>query len=342
MSVQLVSHPMAPPDPGTAELLKPGLLWLRMPLPFSLDHINLWLIQDENGWVAVDTGLGTDESEGIWHRVIEDSLNDFPIHRLLVTHMHPDHIGCAGLLCDRFGLDLEMTQTEYLMCRNLVNDPFQQPPPEAIRFYKAAGWDDAALKEYAGRFGGFGRAVRNLPNGYRRLNAGDKVGIDGGEWEVLIGRGHSPEHACFLNTDSNLFISGDQLLPSISSNVSVWPTEPYGNPLADWLASCKHLIERLPEDVLILPSHGLPFVGAHPRLKSLITGHEKALDRLLDAAERPRRVVDLVKVLFRRELSGESWLMATGECIAHLNYLVEAGELQRQRDEHGIDQYQRA
>ena len=341
MESELELHQMPPPESGQATELVAGLKWLRMPLPFSLEHINLWLLKDGDSWVAVDSGLGTGTTEQLWRRVFTDVLGDQPIHRLLVTHMHPDHVGMAGWLCEHFGLMLEMTRTEYLQCRNLVNDTFQQPPKEALSFYRSAGWDEGAVKRYTERFGGFGRVVRTLPNAFHRLQDNDELTIGGNRWTVIIGRGHSPEHACFFSPDLNAVISGDQILPGISSNVSVWPTEPNANPLADWLASCRHLQRVLPEDVLVLPSHGQPFRGAHRRLQGLIVGHEAGLERVTEACREPKRAVDLLGVLFRRTLQGEHWIMATGECIATLNYLESQGAVQREPDADGVDYYRR-
>ena len=342
MDSEIKLHQQPAPDDGCVTPIGPGVLWLRMPLPFSLEHINLWLIEDGDRWVAVDTGLGTNTTEQLWLRVIDKGLQGRVIHRLLVTHMHPDHIGMAGWLCEHFDLVLEMTRTEYLQCRNLVHDTFRQPPREAVRFYRAAGWDDDALRRYTERFGDFGRVVRTLPSAFRRLSDGDQLAINGHTWEVVVGRGHSPEHACLLCPSLNVVISGDQILPGISSNVSVWPTEPYADPLDDWLVSCRQLQDRLPEDVLVLPSHGRPFVGAHQRLRSLVAGHEQALARVLEACSEPMRAVDLLPILFRRTLQGEHWVMATGECLAHLNHLEAQRLLVRERDPDGVDRYCRA
>jgi glyoxylase-like metal-dependent hydrolase (beta-lactamase superfamily II) len=324
--------------PETASVIEilPGVNWLRMPLPMSLDHINIWLLDNGDGWAQVDTGMGTPETEQAWLQLIDESLQGKPINRLLVTHMHPDHMGMAGWLVDRFGVPLEMTRDEYLLCRILVADTFQPAPPEAIRFYRGLGFDDAQVANYIAKFGGFGRVVRRLPSCFKRLVEGQRLSIGGREWEVVIGRGHSPEHACLYCAELNVVISGDQILPNISSNISVWPTEPEANALADWLVSCEDLQHRLPEDVLVLPSHGRPFKGAHRRLQSLIRGHEQGLERIMTALDEPRRVIDLLEALFRRNtMVGEHFFMACGECMAHLNYLLGQGQIERYTDDDG-------
>ena len=331
-----------PPQPGAVVPIRPGVGWLRMPLPMGLNHINLWLLEDGEGWTLVDTGMATPEVEQVWEQHIATTLKAKPINRLLVTHMHPDHVGMAGWLADRFGLALEMTQGEYLLCRILVADTFQAPPPEAIGFYRAVGFNGEQIAFYVSKFGEFGRVVRRLPAAFKRLTDGQRLSIGGRYWEVVIGRGHSPEHACLLCEELNVVISGDQILPNISSNVSIWPTEPDADALGDWLASCRDLQQRLPEDVLVLPSHGRPFQGAHRRLQSLIRGHEQGLERLLAAMDKPSRVVDLLDVLFKRTLPmGEHFFMACGECLAHLNYLLQQDQIERHTDADGAWWYQR-
>jgi len=331
-----------PPEAGAVVPICPGVGWLRMPLPMALNHINLWLLDDGDGWALVDTGMGTPEIERVWERHIATTLADKPMHRLLVTHMHPDHVGMAGWLADRFGLDLEMTRGEYLLCRILVADTFQAPPPEAIRFYRNVGFDDKQIAFYVSKFGGFGRVVRRLPAAFKRLSDGQRLSIGGNTWEVVVGRGHSPEHACLFSPELNAVISGDQILPNISSNVSIWPTEPDADALGDWLTSCRELQTRLPEDVLVLPSHGQPFQGAHRRLQGLIRGHEQGLERLLAAMDEPRRVVDLLGTLFKRSLPmGDHFFMACGECLAHLNYLLRQGQITRQTGDDGAWWHQR-
>lgn len=225
------------------------------------------------------------------------------------------------------------------MCRNLVADTGQEAPSEGVRFYRAAGFSDAAIEDYKTRFGGFGRGVYKLPNAYRRLQGGERIEIGGREWEVVIGRGHAPEHGCLWCREDNLFISGDQLLPRISSNISVFPTEPDGNPLQDWLDSCAKLKSLLPEDTLILPSHNEPFRGAPERLQSLLDMHENNMEKLLAMCVEPKRAVDVFPALFRSRITSGNYGMATGESIAHLNCLIARGQMTRTADNERVDWY---
>ena len=308
-----------PPLGGAAEILD-GLCWLRMSLPFELEHINLWLLRDGKGWAVVDTGIDTEDSRTSWTEAFSGIMRNDPVTRVFATHLHPDHIGCAGWLTDRYGVDLWMTREEYILCRVLVADTGRSAPDAGLGFYRSAGFTERQLAGYQRLFGMFGRYVSPLPESFQRLQDGDGIRIGDHDFHVLVGRGHSPEHACLFDAERNLLIAGDQLLPTISSNISVFPTEPNANPLADWLDSLARFRQRLPEDVLVLPAHGRPFYGAHPRLEELIRKHRERLERLLEFCREPRRAVDTFPALFRANLTDDSLIMATGEAIAHLNY----------------------
>ncbi|MEL7535796.1 MAG: MBL fold metallo-hydrolase [Pseudomonadota bacterium] len=326
------------PADGSTIAVAPGVHWHRLPLPFELTHINVWVLEDNDALTLVDTGIRGGHTQQRWQQVI-DTFDGKRPSRLLVTHMHPDHVGSAGWLCEHYDIPLGMTRAEYLMCRVLTADT-SPPPPIAFQYYRAAGFDDDALGRYAKMFGGFGKACDPLPPSYDRLSAGQTLSINGVDWEVVIGSGHSPEHACLYAPALNVVISGDQILPTISSNVSVWPTEPNANPLAEWLDSCRRLRDSLPADVLVLPSHGKPFVGAHKRLTALIDEHEVALERLRLHCREPRRAIDVFPALFRSDVGAGSMTLATGEAIAHLNFLVDAALLQTFVDDDGIRWYQ--
>ena len=329
--------------PGNGETLTvaEGITWLRMPLPFQLNHINLWLLRDGSGWVVVDTGLGTSTTRDTWRKVFADGMRNDPATHILVTHLHPDHAGCASWLVDEFDVDLWMTREEYLLCRALIADTGKEAPPDGIRFYRAAGFDDEQLAIYRDNFGMFGKVVPGMPQSFRRLHDGDLLDLAGREWEVIVGRGHSPEHACLYDRDRNILISGDQILPTISPNVSVWPTEPHANPLKEFLASIDRLEQALPEDVLVLPAHGKPFRGAHARLEELRREHAERLEILLDNGRDPRRAVDTFADLFGRAINDNNRIMATGEALAHLHYLVASGEMTATTDGDRVAWFQR-
>jgi glyoxylase-like metal-dependent hydrolase (beta-lactamase superfamily II) len=330
----------ARPEPGATVAVAPGVHWVRMRLPFQLNHINLWLLEDEDGWTIVDAGIRDDPTAEMWKQLFAGPMQNRPVKRVIVTHLHPDHVGMAGWLVRRFGVDLWMSRTDYLLCRNLVADTGQEAPKEGVRFYRAAGLPEEALEAYRTRFGGFGRGVYSLPNSYRRMQDGDRIPIGDRVWQVVVGRGHAPEHACLWSEADGLFISGDQILPRISSNVSVFPTEPEGNPLQDWLESCAQLKTLLPADVLVLPSHNEPFRGAHLRLGELIEEHESNLRKVTELCAEPKRAIDCFGALFRSRITEGNTIMATGESVAHLNCLRARGILDRRFDAEGVAWYQ--
>jgi len=328
------------PAPGETIEIRPGIHWIRMRLPMQLNHINLWLLEDGDGWTIVDTGIRNDETTSAWEQLFFGAMRGRPIKRVIVTHMHPDHIGLAGWLCRRFKVELWISRTEYLMCRNLAADTGQEAPNEALRFYRAAGFPEELLENYKARFGGFGHGLHKLPNAFHRIIEGDEIDIGGRIWHIVSGNGHSPEHSCLWCPEENLFISGDQILPKISSNVSVHPTEPDANSLQDWLDSCAKLKGVVPDTALVLPSHNEPFRGAGLRLTELIDMHENNLEKLRTLCAEPKRAVDCFPALFRSRITEGLYGMATGESLAHLNCLRARGMMSRTADKNGIDWYE--
>ncbi|MDE2304133.1 MAG: MBL fold metallo-hydrolase, partial [Gammaproteobacteria bacterium] len=296
-----------------------------MPLFAALPWINVWAIEDGDGWAIVDTGLDSEAAVSAWETALEKALGARPVTRVIVTHMHPDHCGLAGWLTERFSARLWMTRLEYLTCRLMAADTGRPAPREGVEFYRAAGWDAAAIDRYVEKFGGFGRMIRPMPAAYRRISDAERLRFGADEWRVIVGSGHSPEHACLYCESKRLLISGDQVLPRISSNVSVYPTEPDADPLSDWLDSLGALRRRVPDDVLVLPAHNSPFRGLHARLGELEALHAGSLARLERLLEVPRRAVDVFGALFQRPIGPGVLGMATGEAIAHLNHLVRLG-----------------
>ncbi|WP_293901069.1 MBL fold metallo-hydrolase [Phenylobacterium sp.] len=335
------------PKIGEAVDVAPGVKWLRMPLGGALQWINVWAIAEqtpegEGGWAIVDTGIGGSETRNAWRAALAGPLGGKPVTRVFVTHMHPDHIGMSGYLTRKFDARLWITRLEFMTCRSLAADTGREAPEDAVSFFRAAGWDDDALENYRARFGGFGRGLFALPDSFHRLNDGDEITIGGHMWRIVVGSGHSPEHACLYCPDLKLMISGDQVLPKISSNVSVFPTEPDGDPLTDWVTSLAQIKDRIPDDVLVLPAHNDPFHGLHARIDHLVGGHERGLERLHALIAEPKRVVDVFHVLFRRTIDQNLLGLATGESLAHLNCLMARGQAVRERDGSGIDWYRAA
>jgi len=325
-----------PPRPGEAVQAAPGVLWMRLPLPMALNHINVYAIEDGDGWVIVDTGLQTPDSVEAWETALAGPLGGRPVTRVVCTHMHPDHIGLAGWLCDRFDAPLLMSQLEYVTGRMLASDT-GPAPEDGVRFFRAAGWAEERLERYRQTYGMFSKGVAPVPAGYRRLSAGDTLSIGGQDWSIVVGNGHSPEHVCLWRRSDGVFIAGDQILPRISSNISVWPTEPLADPLADWLRSLDRLGDLLLAETLVLPGHGEPFTGVLSRIEALKRGHAVSLKRLSRTLRTPSRAIDVFPSLFARPVGDGLLGMATGEAIAHLNHLEAQGKARRERDADGVD-----
>jgi glyoxylase-like metal-dependent hydrolase (beta-lactamase superfamily II) len=342
-----LSYPCGTPPPvAHAREIADGVHWLRMPLPFALDHINLWALDDGPGWTIVDTGVQSVDVANAWRGLLGATgpLGGRPVTRVIATHMHPDHVGMAGWLTRRYDCRLWMTRLEYLQCRVLAADTGREAPEDGVRFFRRAGWSEDDIETYRARFGGFGKMIHRLPDSYRRLEDGDRLRIGAHEWSVVIGRGHSPEHACLYCPALDVMISGDQVLPKISSNTSVFPTEPDADPLDEWLRSIEKIRAEVPDDVLVLPSHNEPFRGLHARLDHLERGQLRTLERLRDALAEPKRAVDVFGALFARPIGSEPNLLglATGESVACINHLLRRGEAVVDRVENGVAWYRAA
>lgn len=340
-STELVYPFDALPGPGKLIEVARGVHWLRMPLPFSLDHINLWLLDDGDGVVLVDTGLKTPDVKALWNTIFEEYIAGRPVHKIIVTHYHPDHVGLAGWLHEKTGAPIHISRTEYLMTRTLCLDVRAVPPAEVMEFFEAAGWDEKLLDaQRQNGYGNFAKGVAPLPVSFIRLQEGDEIIINGIAWEIWVGAGHAPEHVCLYAPSLDVLISGDQVLPRISSNVSVYATEPEGDPMRDWLRSLNYF-KKLPSSALVLPSHNEPFYGLHARLDALISGHCAKLERLLRKLKEPRTALETLDTLFGRRFDNPMLIsMATGESIAHLRFLETCGLIMREKID-GVAYYSR-
>lgn len=313
-----------------------------MRLPFALDHINLWAISDGPGWTLVDTGLNSPETMKAWEQIVRDDLAGRPITRLIVTHMHADHAGLAGWLAERFNCPLWMTRTEYLSARTLATANGTEP--ELHSLFRKAGWQPHEIDAIGVRKRAIAKFYTPLPRDIRRIRHGDRLEIDGYEWSVLTGGGHSPEHACLYCPQLNLLISGDKILPDISSNVSVDPAEPEGNPVAEWFETLAMIRAEVPDTVLVLPSHGNCFTGLHGRIDRLVNEQQAVIRRLSRALQKPHRVDELFDVLFSRPIARADiplMSLATGEALAVLNYLIAQGEARSWLGADGVMLYER-
>lgn len=326
--------------------LLPGVRWIRMPLPFALDHINLWLIQDEIdgrlGWTIVDCGIANEETRALWEQIEASQLAGLPVLRVIVTHMHPDHVGLAQWLCERWQVPLWMSMSDYLTAQWLSHDQggaaIGATPGSggaADHFQRHGLLSSEDLEKLRGRADYYKRMVPGVPKRYRRIMDGELMMIGGRQWRVIMGYGHAPEHATLYSHDLNCLISGDMVLPRISTNVSVYDSEPDADPLGLYLDSLKKYMD-LPAGTVVLPSHGKPFKGLHHRIRQLQNHHVDRLAETLHACQTPQHARDIVPVLFRRSLDTHQMSFAMGEAIAHLNHLWRQGKLRRVLSSDGV------
>ena len=311
-----------------------GVIWARVSLPFSLDHINVYLCDEGDSWTLVDTGINGDRSREAWQAIEADVLDGKPIRHVIATHMHPDHLGLAGWLCERYGAKFSITQGEYLYAQKLWLGADGEMPQSELDHLFASGVDpslESTIREKG--YGGFRKGVSKLPDAYHRLQDGSVITFGGRRWQVVIGRGHSPEHACLMSLDDGLFISGDQILPHITSNVSVYSMEPMANPLALWISSLNRL-KQVKDDVLVLPSHGRVFKGLHKRIDEIIEDHFAKLTSLHAwCSLEPRSTIETFPSLYRRKITGVDFYLGLGEAIAHLHLLESLGLMTREQDD---------
>ncbi|HSM92649.1 MAG TPA: MBL fold metallo-hydrolase [Anaeromyxobacteraceae bacterium] len=327
------------PERGSALEVAPGVVWVRMELPFALDHVNLWLIADVDGWTLVDTGHGDEGTAAAWERLAPAVLGRRPLRRVVVTHHHPDHIGLSAWLTARFGAELWCTRTEWLQARALSLRPLNEASGLARAYYRRAGVPAAAVPRLVACARSYPDAVSVTPS-FRRIRGGDELLIGGDRWRVIVGGGHAPEHACLHSPARGLLISGDQVLPHITPNVSIWPMEPGDEPLSEFLRAAQGLA-ALPEETLVLPSHGRPFHGLRRRCEELAAHHRARLDAVEMACRRPLTAFAVMAVLFDRPLDPHQTTFAIGEALAHLNHLVAQGRVARVRPARGPDRFVR-
>jgi glyoxylase-like metal-dependent hydrolase (beta-lactamase superfamily II) len=325
-------HP-EPPEPGLVLAVAPGVLWVRFRLPFLLNHVNVYLIEDDGGWAVFDTGIGNDETRGVWEMLLAGPLAGRRITRVICSHYHPDHLGLAGWLTARFGCPLFMSRVEFLTTLAVQNPDFAADRA----FYRERGLplDDSVKVADGGH--GYLRLMTGLPTRFSRLADGGQLRIGGRDFSVFTGGGHAPEQAMLYDRAGGLFLSADQVLTKISPNISVHGMEPDANPLGEYLASLGRLGELVSGDALVLPGHHVPFTGLHTRLAELAEHHATRCALIADACRgAPRTPAEMLPVLFKRVMDPHQTGFAFGEVVAHVNYMIGRGELVQERCEDGI------
>ena len=335
--------PFDPPEIGDVTEVEEGVLWTRMPLPKPLSHVNCYLFEDDAGWTLIDTGVNSKKTRDLWTSLMEGALASKPIHTVIATHHHLDHIGLAGWFMETHGAELVTTRTAYLMARMLQLDVQELPTQTQIAFWKSCGMKEEVLAERIGsRPFNTADAVHPIPLGYRRIKDGDTLVFGNRSWAVRTGDGHAPEHATFWSDGGTLVVGGDQLLGAISPNLGVHATEPEADPVGDWLASCEGFVPHARDEQLVLTGHKLPYTGLPTRLTQLIENHERAIERLLKDLETPKTACECFKALFKREISGGEYGLAMVEAMAHCRYLEARGLASGHLREDGALEWTRA
>jgi glyoxylase-like metal-dependent hydrolase (beta-lactamase superfamily II) len=325
-----------PPAHGEATEVAPGVLWIRLPLPMALDHVNIYALDDGESWTIVDTGIHSKRSVKLWESILAGSLQGKPVGRVILTHHHPDHVGMAGWLMDRFGAELMTSRTAWLMARMLILDEEERPTEQALAYWRSAGMDPEVFEARKNdRPYNFSDVCYPLPVGYTRLRQGDVIRAGGRDWDVHMGNGHAPEHVTLWSRDDNLVLAGDQIIASISPNIGVYPTEPEADPLTDWMEACERLAGLARDDHLVMSGHKLPFTGLPVRMRQLIENHHGALRRLRAHLDAPKVAADCFAPLFKRKIDRGTYGLALVEAVAHLNHLHQAGEVSRRRRSDG-------
>jgi glyoxylase-like metal-dependent hydrolase (beta-lactamase superfamily II) len=329
------------PPPGETIEVADGVRWLRMPLPFALDHINLWLVDDGDGWTIVDCGLNSDTTKSLWPQVLAHA-GGRPVTRVFTTHFHPDHMGLAGWLCAEHGVEMWTTRTEWMMARSLFLDAEDANRREMAEFYRANGVPEAWYENSIATGNTYRRALVEPPARFRRVADRQRVEIGGRSWEVRVGEGHAPEHAALHCAEIGTLISGDHILPRISPHIGLWASEPGANPLNDYVESIE-TFRDLPADTLVLPSHVTPFTGLHDRIQDIQDHHRDRLDKLRQAiADTPITAYEAIPHMFGRQFEDFHLGLAMGECLAHLAFLEKAGAIVGERGDDGVRRFRRA
>jgi glyoxylase-like metal-dependent hydrolase (beta-lactamase superfamily II) len=319
----------APPEPGAATEVAPGLFWMRLALPFRLDHVNIYLLEDGPGWTVVDTGLGDAATEALWRALLDGRLRGRPVRRVIATHFHPDHAGMAGWLCERTGAELFMSQTDYLTSLVIQLQPDMLRSEPYVSFYRDHGLSAEVTAELLSGGHRYLRMMTGLPRTFRRLVAGETLEIGGRRWQVLTAGGHAPEQVMLSCPADRLLLAADQIMVRISPNISVQAMDPQGDPLGIYIRSLEALKAGIAAETLVLPGHHQPFIGLHRRADELLAHHVARCDAILDACARHAlTAAELIPVVFGRTIEDPHQVgFAFSEALAHINYLERAGAL---------------
>lgn len=327
----------APPKPGGAVELYPGIVWARIQLPFRPGWVNVWLLEDRGRWTIVDCGFDWEPAREGWKSLLH-ALGDPVVSQILVTHAHFDHVGLSGWLRDRFGATSGMAPIEFEYVQFIRSDwdlgRFKQ-------FFRAAGCTETMVEEFAGWKEWAQRAVEAVPIDYIPLHAGDEILIGGRTWRLLCSGGHSRGQLAFWCERDAILIGGDIVLPRIHASIGVSPSDSKTDPVADALAGWRAL-RYLPADTAVLPSHGVPFTGLHARLDQHEAQCRQRLECLLETCSARSVSASDAMTLVYGNVVPSSPRIAVCEMQAYLNYLEIEGQISRSMFADGVARYRRA
>ena len=315
-----------------------NIFWARMPLPSPLNHVNVYIIEDDLGLTIIDTGLNTQETRLRWKSLLKKYFKDRKLERVIITHHHPDHFGLAGWFKKNYGAEIYCSRTSYLMARMLTLDVQEKMSSEAALFYMRAGMPkDTIEKRQKIRPMNFSDTVHSIPLGFKRIREDEEIILAGQSWKIVFGHGHAPSHATFWSTKDSIVFVGDQVLPGISPNLGVYPTEPEADTVGDWISSCRKLLRIADNNKLVLPGHKLPFTGLSIRLEQLIRNHKSAIKRIERRLSKgPLNTVDLFRTIFKREIKEKEYSLALVEAVGHMNHLYAMGQVSRELNADGV------
>lgn len=339
---ELIRFPfLEPPAPGKIEQVDKNIFWARMPLPFVIDHVNVYILEDVDGLTLVDTGLNVNVCKENWISIFESFFDSKPIKRIIITHHHPDHVGLLGWLIKRNDCEVLVSRTSWLLARMLYLDKQENPSYQAIDFLRKAGMSEKSLNETVqSKPFNFSDVVHEIPLGFRALQPREQIFAGGQHWRVEFGNGHAPDHVTLWGVDKSTLIAGDQVLPGISSNLGVYPTEPSLNTVGLWMETCKLFRAMANSDFLVLPGHNLPFYGLVTRLDQLIENHVGALKRIEAVLKKKScTAVELFEPIFKRQIKSSEYSLALAESVGHINYLRALGKLKYSERQDGAILY---